>query len=318
MRWMGRGVSVARRVAAMNQSRSVLTAWVGVGITWVAVGCGQASAPSGVGADAGLGGSGQGRTPALAPLCEATSVPFVSVEVAPWYDLALNGTPMNLRVVARGFGFPAELTGFSGAGSPEEMGWLRLAPSSGDAGLPGGDAGASASRDAGDAGDAGESTESELSDPPGAPLTRVIVGPRAIGELPVAVGDEVALSIEDRVATYMPGRHEIILKQGDRVLLVHQADGGGGSVGFTLAVGDTLCGTPFNDCADFYRHDLEVTVPGGATATLAPGQSQTLGAYRVFHGSTESVTQLPGGGCADVYDGWISSQFTAVLLPSAQ
>jgi hypothetical protein len=298
--------------------------WVGVGLAWAVAGCGDASPPSGLGvglaADAGVGGSGQGasdaggQTPALAPLCEASSVPFIPVVVAlSVYQpsgLARDGTPVHLRVVARGFGMPAELPSMAGAGNPDEVGWLRLAAPSADAGAHGGDAGAPALRDAGDAGESDESI--------GEPPTRVVVGPRALGELPVAIGEEVDLSVLYRMQTYMPGRYEVVLEQADRVLLFHQTDGTSSSAGFTLAVGDTLCGTRFNDCADIYRSDLHVTVPGGATATLMPGQSQTVGEYRVFHGTTNTVALLPTAGCADVYDGTVYSELTAVLLPSAR
>ncbi len=63
-------------------------------------------------------------------------------------------------------------------------------------------------------------------------------------------------------------------------------------------------------------YSFELTVPGGATATLAPGQAQTVGDYRVLHGTTTTVERFPprnagDTGCADLNAG--SVELTAVL-----
>ncbi len=117
--------------------------------------------------------------------------------------------------------------------------------------------------------------------------------------------------------------YRIVLREEDRILLFHEdtsLERFGTFSGFTLAGGDALCAMPFPNaeyrCADIYRNQLELTVPGGATATLAPGQAQTVGDYRVLHGATTTIERFPPRnagetGCADVNAGDV--ELTAVL-----
>lgn len=121
----------------------------------------------------------------------------------------------------------------------------------------------------------------------------------------------------------------ITLLQDDRVLLFHHDVSQspqmfGEFSGFTFARGAATCASltpaPESACAHIYRHTLEVAVPGGATATLAPGMTQNVGGYIVHHGTTESFTRFPEtsagyGGCADLRDG--PTQVTAVWVPAA-
>jgi hypothetical protein len=306
----------------------------GWGLGWmlIALACGGTSDPGGVIADGGssLGGTSAGGTtggelgtpsggtgggaPAHAPACATAAQPapaqpfFGSVEVlgTPY----LNGST-RARVIARGFGMPPELTELpSGATSADQLGWVRLVESatsgSGDAGTP--------SADAGDAGDVG--------------VERVVVGPRELGELPVAIGAEVDLTNEfDGVLQLRTYHGRVVLRNDEHVLVFHQNTNMdehllGTFSGFTLERGDAVCASPVPDaehrCADDYHHELEVTVPGGMAATVTPGETRVLGSYRV-HGSTTTFEYVlprnPGaGGCNDLHVG--PTVFTAVRLPA--
>jgi len=100
--------------------------------------------------------------------------------------------------------------------------------------------------------------------------------------------------------------------------------------GFTLARGEIACSTllggaseelSIGPCAIIHRHDLQVSIAGAASATLAPGAAAIVGDYHVTHGLTDSHTRLTGEralrntACADLTGG--PSQFAAVLRPEA-
>lgn len=297
----------------------------GWGLGWmlIALACGGTSDPDGAIGEGGssTGGTGAGGTTAgdagtssggteggtaHAPACAAAAPPFIRVDVlgTPY----LNGTT-RARVVARGLGAPPGLTDLpSGATSADQLGWVWLIES---AASGGGDAGA-APADAGARG-----------------VERVVVGPRELGELPVAIGAEVDLTNEfDSNINQREFHWRVVLRNDDHVLLFHQHTNMdehllGTFSGFTLERGAAICATPEPNaesrCADTYHHELEVTVPGGMPATVAPGEGGVLGSYRVIHGSTDTFEYLlprnPGaGGCNDMHVG--PTRFTAVRLPA--
>jgi hypothetical protein len=198
-------------------------------------------------------------------------------------------------VLASGLGSPDE----PGATSAAESGWVRVV-------------------ELGGAGDAG------AADAGGDPW--LLVGPRELGEVHVEPGDELDLTVESTGSVSL--RHwRVVLERGDEVLLFHQDSNVdpfqlGTFWGFTLGRGAAVCATAFPTqdarCADVYQHNLEVGVPGGQSATLAPGEAATVGSYRVLHGTTGSVEIVrpatPAGPCGtDLVDG--PTQVTAVKLP---
>jgi hypothetical protein len=303
----------------------------GLGGMLIALACGGTSDPEGVIGDGGssMGGTGAGGTtggdlgmpsggtgggaPAHAPACATVAQPSASPPFINGVEVL--GTPYwngssRARVVARGFGAPPELTELPrGATSADQLGWVRLVESatsgSGDAGTP--------SADAGDAGEAG--------------VERVVVGPRELGELPVAIGAEVDLTNEfDGVLQLRTYHWRVVLRNDEHVLVFHQNTSMdehllGTFSGFTLERGDAVCASPVPNaerrCADDYHHELEVTVPGGMAATLTPWETRVLGSYRV-RGSTSTYEHvLPrnpgvGDGCNDLHEG--PTVFTAVRL----
>jgi hypothetical protein len=285
-----------------REPRFGLMPWLVVGWACAALACGEeGSGDTGVGgqrnpSDDAQGGTGGERPPASAPACTTPNAAFLWVEVRGGPSL---GPSQRVRFIERGFGSPPGFTELpSGASSPDQLGWLQVADVQGaaDAGLD----------------DAG----------PSAGPTRLIVGPRELGELPVSIDEVLVLSVE-LASNVFYGHHRIVLQGEDRVLLFHQVtslERFGTFSGFTLEGGDALCAAPFptaeRRCADVYRNQLKLTVPGGATATLAPGQAQTVGDYRVLHGTTTTIERLPPGnagdtGCSDVNSGNV--ELTAVL-----
>jgi hypothetical protein len=269
----------------------------------IALGCGSATAPTALPETGGTsaGGTGAGGDggdgelpPGSAPACTDALATFVSVYLpgGPVRD-RVGAAPHRARVLARGLGPPDEL-----AEASAEAGWLRLV----ELGSGAADAGAAS----------------------GEPW--LLVGPRELGELPVDEGSEVALTVES-TGNVMLRHWRVVLEQGDRVLVFHQDSNVdpfqlGTFWGFTLARGEAVCTTPVptrdDRCADAYRHALDISVPGGQSATLAPWEAQTVGSYRVLHGTSDSVEIVrpatPADQCAaDLVDG--PTQVTAVLLP---
>jgi hypothetical protein len=293
---------------------------------WVLVACeGSAAPPTSRDNDAGSSGldaGGGSRDSGTAPECGSNPVPFVPVlvQASAGFTTEWSGpTPARVRLVERGAGLPPGGTHLDFSAYRDQVGWLRLgAPDGermgavGDAGAIVGDAGALAG-DAGVAvGDAGDT---------GVDVPTFIVGPRALVDLPVAIGSELVLSMQHATPLPLyPGADRVVLEQGDRVLLFHE-DGFITSpevtAGFSRTTGATVCETSWG-CADSYGKALRVTVPGGATATLAPGQTDTIGAYQVSHGNTTSVIRRQPHSCTDLLFDLTNSQITAVLLSDAE
>jgi hypothetical protein len=258
----------------------------------------------GGGSGFGTGGANADQPPATAPACTPDPGPVSgAIELAG--EGRTDGAPYTVRVVDRGFGLPPGVTSDPNGAVASERGWLRLAVGYGDAGL--------ARLDSGPA-DAGS-----LDDLP----QQVVTGPREVGDLPVTRGDELELTYDfDAFVSQSLGRVRVVLAQSERALIFYQSgnlETFGTFSGFTLARGDALCAEAYptveQRCADIYRHELDVTVPGGSTATLAPGGERAVGAYRVIHGSSTSVTRIPSypenSACADLDQG--SLQVTAIL-----
>lgn len=293
--------------------RSRFAAGWGLGLSWTALACGATGEPGTLGGTggtaggtgSGIGGTGGERPLASAPACTTDVVPFIWVRVG-----SLPEGPNRVRVIASGFGLPPGVTELpNGATSAEQLGWMQVALL-GDAAI---------TRDAG-TDDAGPYDAGRYDDLP----RRVILGPREVAELPVVIGEALYLTREfEYISALLKGHSRVVLEQQDRVLLFHQHSElhmFGTFSGFTLALGDAVCARPYptaeNPCSDIYRHQLEVTVPGGVTAALMPGQAQTLGQYRVLHGTTSTVTRFSrtsprDTGCADVDDG--PTEITALL-----
>jgi hypothetical protein len=306
--------------------RRSVAGW-GLGCVLFAIACGEAIEPSslvgaagslagGVGGAPGGAGTGQGGRvwpPATAPACTMESD-------APFIGLVVSGPrseePQRLRVLERGIGLPAGMALPLGATSANQLGWLRLR-----------EVAASLRVDAG-ANDAGP-RDAGSNDAP----ERILLGPGELAELPLAVGDELTLAEEHYSTgpTALGEEHQrIVLQRDDRVLLYHQFGLGLGTYsGMTLSRGGAICATrypsPVNSdddyrCAYIYHHELELTVPGGATATLMSGQAQTIGDYRATHGSTtvqDFSPRLPGEqACADLYYSDRATEITVVLRPS--
>jgi hypothetical protein len=257
--------------ACSSRARRIVSAWSvvvgGFGLACLALACPEKNEDDGT-AGAPPGGTG-GQPSEPAPACATERAPFVVV------SSPLEPGQRRVRVLALGFGVPEGIE--SVPASPNGHGWVRLAvmlqpnPDAADAGAPVYSSG-------------------------GAEL----FGPRELGELAVAPGDELELTYQAQPLTANLPNRRYILERDGRVLFFHQASYSleyelGTFSGLTLALGDAVCTTPFQDCADIHRHELVVTVPGSETAvTLAPGASQTIGGYRVLHGNTETVTFEPG------------------------
>jgi hypothetical protein len=267
-----------------------------------------------VGGAPGAAGTGQGGhvwPPATAPACTTESdAPFIPLVVSgPRSD-----EPQRVRVLERGVGLPSGMA-LPLATRADQLGWLRLREVT-----------ASVLVDA-EASDAGPRDAGSNDDP-----ERILLGPREIAELPVAVGDELTLA-EEHVRTgpgaFGEDHQRIVLQRDDQVVLYHQFGLGlGADSGITLSRGDAICATRYPNsansddyrCAYIYYHELELTVPGGATATLMSGQAQTIGDYRAIHGSTtvqDFSPRLPGEqSCADLYYYDRATEITVVLRPS--
>jgi hypothetical protein len=241
------------------------------------------------------------RVPMI-PECLSAGPTFIGVLVLgslPASDPATPGThELEGTIVGRAHGLPEAMSQLpADVASADAIGWVRIEPI--------------ASPDAGTPGDAG---------------TRAgwtIVGPREIGDMAAPLGERVQISVEDVRASLHRGHFRVIARVGERVVLFNQessVDAFGAHDGFQLTRGAKVCHEESPDgCIYSYRHELDVTVPGGASASLAPGESRTLGDYRVLHGDTSSILwriESPnqgGGECNDIYER--PSQVTAVFTP---
>jgi hypothetical protein len=298
----------------------------------IAFGCSGQSAPGGGAGAPGTGGSGQGGTnqggsgqggtdawPSPdAPLCSTqTDPPVIEVTVSGEFPDALFGIRAleRVRVVEQGVG-SAGMPLPIGASSADEVGWLRVRV-----------VGAGRGADAGSA-DAGRIDPGGVDEGASGP-ERMIMGPRELGELPVIIGDQLVLTHEDYRTSSIGGQHRrTVLEREGRLLLFDQAQNDAQSFGTfsgaTLAAGDAVCARPYPNagagfCAYIYSHELVVSVPGGATATLMPGQEEDIGGYRALHRDTTSNDPVrrtgPDDACADLGGG--SSRLILVLRPDS-
>jgi hypothetical protein len=214
-----------------------------------------------------------------------------------------------VRLLERGVGEPPGADSTLDPSVAAQLTWLRLgqvsAPALADAA---GDAGPS---------DAGPSEGVEW-----------IWSARELAELPVAIGDELTLAFEyvntGGGSVWGVQHWRLVLQREDRVLLYQQQGLDFGTYsGVTLARGAASCAKSYPDtdyrCAYIYHHELELTVPGGATATLLTGQTQTVGDYLAIHGSTtveDYSPRLPGDqSCADLYYFATATVLTLVRRP---
>jgi hypothetical protein len=271
---------------------------------------GSAGAPA---AQAGTSGSeADAAAPLAAPECGAELPSFVTMMVLGSLPDADRATPgvheLEGHIVERGHGLPAALSELPGSvASADALGWVRLEPvAAPDAGAP------VAAPDAGAPVDAGTSGG------------WTIVGPRDVGDMAVPLGATVQVTVEDVRRTLAPGRFTVVARLGERVVLFHQEssrDAFGTFEGFRLTRGAIVCsGEERAGCIYTHQHELEVTVPGGASASLAPGESRVLGDYHVLHGETMSLLwrieepNQGGGECNDIFER--PNQVTAVYVPS--
>lgn len=288
-------------------------AWLVWGLACIALSCGEARSLSRVADDTGsfagasedvgstaaggpsnsrLDGVGQGENGVGSPPASVAACPTD----APFIWVAVHGQPnvdgpQRVRFIDRGLGLPPEVTDLPlNASSPTRVGWLRVA----------------VVQDAADAGADTEPSDELTGDEP----IRTIVGPREMIEVAVSIGEQLELIDEwERNSSYNM-RRRVMLRRGELILFLHLYDQlGGSSTGFTFEHGRALCATPVvdpeNPCADIYQNELEVTVPGGASARLSPGQAQTVGDYRVYHGTSTTTQRVfsrdpANSSCADL------------------
>jgi hypothetical protein len=294
--------------------------------TWMvvvaAIACGEAEqlpavetpAPGGASAgaagseDAAASGDTGGGTTVPSEQGACPSVRFVGVQVLQTPPSAGSAMPFPRafegEVVAQGVGLPAEAPALPyDATSNDEVGWLRVAETMReDAGAP----------------DGGASADSA------ARVSWTVVGPRGIGEIPAPAGERARVAVENVFrGAYAPSHYSVVMTLGERLALFHQntyIEPLGERDGLTLTLGAVACEYVQSDgCIRNVHHDLGVTVPGGASGTLSPGERATVGDYDVFHGYTNTIVRLrpvisATGQCSDQFDG--PSQVTAILRPS--
>jgi hypothetical protein len=287
------------------------------------------------------GDSGQGRVvmPAEGPECTSGyGSPFMQVAL-----LGVSGgnVAFDGHVVARGVGLAEGMTEWPwGANGAEDVGWLLLEETSSlDAGVQ---VEIAASLDAGsqhqDASsiDAGSQREAAASADAGAGAVVgrrwTLVGPREIGEMPVPAGEPLHVAMnEPQAGVYNPRHYEIVATLGERVVMFQQRTQWGYNPnshdGFLLERGAIVChrtnkqlseGVP---CHYDYYHVLDVTVPGGAVASLGLGERRTVGGYHLLHGTTTSLSppavdyRQVYGECNDILPA--ANEFTAILASDA-
>ena len=204
----------------------------------------------------------------------------------------LRGT-QRVRVLELGVGVPPGLENIASENGPDQ-GWLRVVELHDEAGA--------ASADGPDAGSADAGPDAVVLG-----TERFILGPLELGQLPLAIGDELEVSDESRAVDPFNYDQRIVIRQAGRTLLMRQYSTVGERMfgligGVLLARGALICSAPVGAqpdsdarCADMNVHDLEVTVPigpsapGGATATLGAGEEKTIGDYHVIHGNTYQI-----------------------------
>lgn len=225
-------------------------------------------------------------------MCSSTPFTWVSVLKTQ------RGEDFEGVVAAQGIGLPSESTALPiGAASTEDVGWLRLEQAEA----------------------AGEGVAVDA----GSVSTWTIVGPRGIGEIPAPLGERARVTEERVIGTFNPSHHSVVVTIGERIVLFHQntfIDPYGERDGFVLTLGAAVCedSADSTGCTTRVSHELNVTVPGGASGILAPGEAQAVGDYRVLHGDSDTLIRLrevnsATGQCSDRFDG--PNQLTAFLLP---
>jgi len=122
-----------------------------------------------------------------------------------------------------------------------------------------------------------------------------------------------------------PAHYSVLMTLGGRLALFHQdteVDMSGEHDGLVLTPGAIACEyvSAYDGCIRNVHHMLDVTVPGGASGHVAPGETLTVGDYDVHHGQTRTIVALrpvisATGQCSDQFDG--PSQVTAILRPNA-
>lgn len=245
--------------------------------------------------------SGRVIVPPEAPECTSEPPSLVQVTVLGMGVSSESTRVLDGHVMGQGVGLPESISELPrGAEGPEQVGWLQLE------GATRADAGA---------GDVPRWT---------------IVGPRAIGEIAAPAGTPTHVSVELPSGPFYLAQHfEIVVTLGERLALFQQVterdDKLGSREGFSLERGAPVCQQAFKltrdgaPCYYNYYHALEVTVPGGAAATLALGEARTVGDYQLLHGTTGSLSEPATSfnqGAGECNDNEPSpSQFTAILLP---
>jgi hypothetical protein len=225
----------------------------------------------------GTGGSVE-LQPATAPACTSDSTPNSTPNSVSSAEIEITGegqvfnVPHFVRVLEKGLGSPPGESEADIAVAGNGKGWLRVAvvDAVADAGAPSADA---------------EPYDVSLSD--GLPQL-VIMGPRQVGELPVTAGEVLQLTHEHVAAAFY--QHDRVLLQRDDSVLLYDAFGNTDDrtpAGFTVTLASDLCARPYPSaatrCGDMYRIALDVSVPGGATATFLPGEERVVGNFRVFN-----------------------------------
>ena len=149
-----------------------------------------------------------------------------------------------------------------------------------------------------------------------------VLGPSEIGAVPVPIGTEVEVAVDlGPISAYrLTPDISIVVRSGEQVLLFYVQDelyaqyAAISEGGFVLSKGAHTC-VSVDECWYTYEDQLEVRSAGTKVA-LAPGETRTLGDYRVW-GRAGSSDGVPGAyslqSCNDHSEPPI--QFTAILLP---
>jgi hypothetical protein len=148
-----------------------------------------------------------------------------------------------------------------------------------------------------------------------------VMGPSEIDAVPAPVGTEVEVTVDigPTSAYRLTPDTSIVVRSGEQVLLLYvqeevYLDNAIGVGGFVLWKGAHTC-VSVDECWYTYEDQLVVRSAGTDT-TLAPGETRSLGDYRVW-GRAGSSDGVPGAyslqSCNDHFDPPL--QFTAVLQP---
>jgi hypothetical protein len=124
--------------------------------------------------------------------------------------------------------------------------------------------------------------------------------------LPFAVGDEIAVEIDESGGGFSPLNLSVRVRKGGREVLLVALAGNAAVIpplGLTWRKGEPICSRT-ETCGSWQRYKLAVAVPG-AEVSLTPGQTADLGGYTIVLGdqAQETGTSSP---CADWYVGHFS------------